>query len=137
MVLVFFLPLIIDGGGNAGTQSATLMIRSLATGDLRHGDWIKLWGKELLVAGALGLTMGVAVSALGLWRGGADVAMLIALAMFIVVMMGSLVGMLLPFILSRLNLDPATASAPLVTSIADVVGITIYFTLAMIILGIQ
>ena len=137
VVLVFFLPLIIDGGGNAGTQSATLMIRSLATGDLRPGDWIKLWGKELLVAGALGLTMGIAVSALGLWRGGADVAMLIALAMFIVVMMGSLLGMLLPFILSRLNLDPATASAPLVTSIADVVGITIYFSLAMIILGIQ
>ncbi|SIT66693.1 magnesium transporter [Ectothiorhodosinus mongolicus] len=136
VVLVFFLPLIIAGGGNAGTQSSTLMVRSLATGDVEPSDWLKLWGKELLVATALGVTMAVAVSALGFWRGGMDVAVLIALAMLLVVVVGSMLGMLLPFVLSRFKMDPATASAPLVTSIADVAGISIYFSLAAMILGI-
>ncbi|ANB01301.1 magnesium transporter [Ectothiorhodospira sp. BSL-9] len=136
VVLIFFLPLIIDSGGNAGTQSSTLMVRSLATGDVQPRDWLRLWGKELLVAMALGLTMAAAVSGLGLWRGGGEIAMLVAVAMLLVVMVGSMVGMILPFILARLKLDPATASAPLVTSIADVAGIMIYFGLATAMLGL-
>ncbi|MCG5493370.1 MULTISPECIES: magnesium transporter [Ectothiorhodospira] len=136
VLLVFFLPLVIAGGGNAGAQSSTLMVRSLATGDARPGDWLRLWGRELAVAGALGLTMGVTVSMLGLWRGGPEVALMLSLAMLLIVMVGSMVGMILPFILSRLRLDPATASAPLVTSIADVAGILIYFGLAAAMLGL-
>lgn len=136
VVLVFFLPLIIAGGGNAGTQSSTLMVRSLATGDVQSRDWLRLWGKELLVAASLGLTMAATVSLLGFWRGGAEVAMLISIAMLLVVMVGSMVGMILPFLLSRFRLDPATASAPLVTSIADVAGISIYFYLAAALLGL-
>ncbi|MCG5496716.1 magnesium transporter [Ectothiorhodospira haloalkaliphila] len=136
VVLVFFLPLIIDSGGNAGTQSSTLMVRSLATGDVKPRDWLRLWGKELVVAMALGLTMAAAVSGLGLWRGGGEIAMLVAVAMLLVVMVGSMVGMILPFLLARLKLDPATASAPLVTSIADVAGIMIYFGLAAAMLGL-
>lgn len=112
------------------------MVRSLATGDARPGDWLRLWGRELAVAGALGLTMGVTVSMLGLWRGGPEVALMLSLAMLLIVMVGSMVGMILPFILSRLRLDPATASAPLVTSIADVAGILIYFGLAAAMLGL-
>lgn len=136
IVLVFFLPLIIDSGGNAGAQSSTLMVRALATGDVQPRDWLYLWGKELLVATALGVTMGVAVSMLGLWRGGGEIALMVAIAMLLVVVIGSLVGMILPFILARLRLDPATASAPLVTSIADVAGIMIYFGLAAAMLGL-
>ncbi len=136
VVLVFFLPLIIASGGNAGAQSSTLMVRALATGDVEAKDWLKLWGRELFVSAALGLTMGVAVSALGLWRGGPDVAMLVAIAMTLVVAMGSLVGMMLPFILDRLRMDPATASVPLVTSAADIAGILIYFSLAVALLNL-
>ncbi|HLS02350.1 MAG TPA: magnesium transporter, partial [Beutenbergiaceae bacterium] len=130
IVLVFFLPLIVDSGGNAGSQSATLMVRALATGDVHARDWLKLWGKELGVSIALGITMGAAVWWLGLWRGGADVAMVVSLSMTIVVIVGSMIGMLLPFVLTRMNMDPATASAPLITSIADICGILIYFSIA-------
>ncbi len=130
VALVFFLPLIVDSGGNAGSQSATLMVRALATGDVRTKDWLRLWGKELGVALALGITMGLAVSVLGVWRGGMDLAMIVSLAMVCVVVMGSMIGMLLPFVLTRFNLDPAAASAPLITSIADFFGILIYFSIA-------
>ncbi|MFN3714395.1 MAG: magnesium transporter [Alcanivoracaceae bacterium] len=136
IALVFFLPLIVDSGGNAGSQSATLMVRALATGDVQARDWLRLWGKELGVATALGLTMGAAVWGLGLWRGGSEVAMVVSLAMVAVVVIGSMVGMLLPFLLTRLKFDPATASAPLITSIADISGILIYFSIATAILTI-
>ncbi len=130
IALVFFLPLIVDSGGNAGSQSATLMVRALATGDVQMRHWLKLWGKELGVAAALGVTMGIAVWGIGLWRGGFDIAMVVSTAMVLVVIMGSMIGMLLPFLLTRMNLDPATASAPLITSIADICGILIYFSIA-------
>ncbi len=130
MALLFFLPLIIASGGNAGTQSATLMVRAMATGDVRSSDWLRLWGKELGVALALGITMGIAVWALGVWRGGLDVGYVVAIAMLCIVLMGSMFGMLLPIILEKLKMDPATASAPLVTTVADVVGILIYFSIA-------
>lgn len=137
VVLVFFLPLIIDSGGNAGAQSATLMVRALATGEVQPRDWLRLWGKELGVATALGATMALAVSGLGLWRGGMEIAVLVSVAMMLVVLVGSLVGMILPLLLARLRLDPATASTPLVTSIADVAGIMIYFGLAATLLGLH
>ena len=130
IALVFFLPLIVDSGGNAGSQSATLMVRALATGDVVARDWLRLWGKELGVAIALGLTMGVAVYGLGLWRGGSEVAMVVSMAMVLVVAFGSMIGMILPVLLNRFGLDPATASAPLITSIADICGILIYFSIA-------
>ena len=67
IALVFFLPLIIASSGNAGSQSATLMVRALATGDVETKDWLRLWGKEFSVALSLGLTMGIAVSFIGAW----------------------------------------------------------------------
>lgn len=136
IVLVFFLPLVIASGGNAGSQAATLMVRALATGDVQMRDWLRLWGKELLVAAALGITMGLMVSLVGLWRGGPEIALVVASSLTAVVVVGSMMGMLLPFILTRFNLDPATASAPLITSIADVAGILIYFSIAVLLLQV-
>lgn len=134
--LVFFLPLLIDSGGNAGSQASTLMVRALATGDVRPKDWYKLISRELLIAAALGLTMALIVSPVGMMRGGVDIAVVVGLTMIMVVIVGSLVGMSLPFLLSRFNLDPATASAPLVTTISDVVGVLVYFSIATMVLGI-
>ncbi len=128
--LLFFLPLLIASGGNAGTQSATLMVRALATGDVRPADFGKLLGREIAIALALGLTMAVAVSVIGVWRGGPDIAVVVALAMVTIVLMGALIGMSLPFIFAKIDRDPAAASGPLVTSIADVLGVLIYFTIA-------
>jgi len=134
IALIFFLPLLIASGGNAGAQAATLMVRALATGEVRSRDWGRMLGREFLVAAALGLTMALAVSGIGVFRGGTDIAMVVASSMIIIVLVGSLIGMSLPFVLSRLKLDPATASAPLVTSIADATGVVIYFTIASFVL---
>lgn len=136
VALVFFLPLLIDSGGNAGSQSATLMVRALATGDVVMKDWAGMLGRELIVAVLLGVTMALAVSGLGLWRGGPEIALVVALSMLLVVTAGSLIGMSLPFLLNRLKLDPATASAPLITSIADATGVLIYFAIATSVLGL-
>jgi len=133
--LVFFLPMLIAGGGNAGAQAATLMVRALATGDVRLSDWGEMLGRELLVAAALGLTMAAVVATIGVVRDGPTVALILALTMVLVVIVGSLIGMSLPFLLSRLNLDPASASAPLITSIADVAGVIIYLGIATLILS--
>ncbi|MDX9741220.1 MAG: magnesium transporter [Gammaproteobacteria bacterium] len=135
VVLVFFLPLLIASGGNAGAQTATLMVRALATGDVELRDWGALLGRELGVAGLLGLTMALVVSTIGLARGGPEVAFVIATTMVLVVIAGSLIGISLPFLLSRFRLDPATASVPLVTSIADLAGVLIYFSMATMVLS--
>ncbi len=134
LLLVFFLPLVIGTGGNAGAQAATLMVRALATGDVQLKDWFKLWGKELAVALALGLSLALVVALVGFYRGGLEIALIIAISMVAVVVFGSMMGMVMPFILTRFNLDPATASVPLITSIADIGGILIYLTTATILL---
>lgn len=127
--LVFFLPLLIDSGGNAGSQSATLMIRSLAIGDVELGDWYKLIGKEVVVSLLLGVTMAIGVAAVASFRA-PEIVWVVAITMVANVMIGSLIGLLLPFIFTKLKLDPATASAPLITSIADICGVAIYFSVA-------
>ncbi|RUO35739.1 magnesium transporter [Aliidiomarina sanyensis] len=135
VALVFFLPLLVDSGGNAGSQSATLMVRALATGDLHMRDWLKTLGREFWVALLLGGAMAIAVFGLGVYRGGLEIAMVVSLSMVLIVIAGSMIGMLLPFILSKFKLDPATASAPLITSIADFVGVMLYFYIAVQMLG--
>jgi magnesium transporter len=134
--LVFFLPLLIDSGGNAGSQASTLMVRALATGDVTSKDWYQLISRELVIATALGVTMALIVSPVGMFRGGSDIALVVGLTMILVVIVGSMVGMSLPFLLSRFHLDPATASAPLVTTISDVVGVLLYFSIATMVLSI-
>lgn len=136
VALVFFLPLLIGSGGNAGAQASTLMVRGLAVGDVKIADWTRLLGRELLVAGALGLTMALAVSPIGIFRGGVDIALVVGLSMVLIVLFGSLLGMCLPFILHQLKWDPATASTPLVTTLADAGGVVTYFALATWLLGL-
>lgn len=136
IVLLFFLPLLIGSAGNAGSQSSTLMVRALATGDVSLRDWFSLLLKEFAVALALGLALALAVAGLGVMRGGPLVGLTVALTMVVAVMAGSLVGMSLPFAFSRLKLDPATASTPLITCIADIAGIVIYFAIATAILDL-
>lgn len=134
IALVFFLPLLIASGGNAGSQSSTLMVRALSTGDVQLGDIGWLLGRELLVAALLGVTMAITVSGLGWWRGGWEIAIIVASSMVLIVLVGALIGLTLPFLLTRLRMDPATASGPLVTSIADVSGVLIYFAIATLVL---
>lgn len=135
VALVFFLPLLIDSSGNAGSQSATLAVRALATGEVKLSDWLYLVRKELLTAAMLGVTMALAVSVIGVLRGGALIGLTVSLTMVCTVIFGSVIGTLLPFLLSRLKFDPAAASAPLITTLSDISGVFIYFTIATLILG--
>lgn len=134
MALLFFLPLLIASGGNAGAQASTLTVRAMATGEIELGQWGRLLAREIAVAGLLGITMALAIYGIGLWRGGTDIAMVVALSMIVIVLMGSLVGLTLPFVLIRFGFDPATASGPLVTSIADIAGVLIYLGIAHLVL---
>jgi magnesium transporter len=135
IALAFFLPLLIGAGGNTGAQSATLVVRALATGDLRLGQWSRALGKELAVGLALGATMGVASGALGIIRGGVEVGVVVGLAMVAIVLVANLVGGALPFLLTRIGLDPAVASSPLIATVMDAAGLLIYFTIATVVLG--
>jgi magnesium transporter len=137
IALIFFLPLLIASSGNAGAQSATLVVRALATGDVVLRDWATMLLRELVVAIMLGVTMALTVSGIGLWRGGTDIALIVALTMLLVVIAGSLIGVSLPFILDRFRLDPAASSAPLITSIADGIGAVVYLALASALLSAQ
>ena len=105
------------------------MIRSIATGDVQMGDWLKLLGKELIVSLLLGITMGVGVILIALFRS-PEIIWVVSLTMVLTVITGSLIGLSLPFIFTKLKIDPATASAPLITSIADICGVVIYSSIA-------
>jgi len=131
-ILVSFLPVLIGAGGNAGSQSATLVVRALATGDVKMADLRQMVLKESLVALMLGATMAAAVSLVALFFPGANfrVGLSVAISMVLIIMVSCLLGLLLPFILEKLGKDPATASAPLVASIVDMCGVVIYFSLA-------
>ncbi|MCM8811370.1 MAG: magnesium transporter, partial [Candidatus Omnitrophica bacterium] len=134
VVLVTFLPVIIDTAGNAGGQSATLIIRSMALGKIKVKDWFKMFGREIFVALLLGLTMGFGISFMGMIRGGREICKVVVISMVVNVIVGCLMGMALPFIFTKLKKDPATASAPLITTLADIVGTGIYLTIATIML---
>lgn len=139
--LVFFLPLIIGSGGNAGSQASTLVVRAMATGEVEPTDWLKLFLREIGVAAIIAAAMSAAVFVLG-WvmasptDSSVKVASVVSLSMFAVVVMGSLIGTLLPMLLNKMKLDPATASTPLITSVADILGVLIYFSIGTAVFGL-
>jgi magnesium transporter len=138
--LVLFIPLIIASGGNAGSQSSTLIIRAMAVGELRLADWKKVAGRELLI----GFTLGVALGLIGFaraWFAGETVApMAIAItvgaSVLAIVTLSTMVGSLLPLLIRRGGLDPAVSSTPFIASIVDVLGLIVYFTVAQVILSL-
>ena len=136
VVLVTFLPVLVDTAGNAGSQSATLIIRAMALGTVNKKDWLFLLGKEFLVATLIGITMGLGISVMGFVRGKSTIiASVVVISMVVNVIIGSLIGILLPFIFSRFKKDPATASTPLITTLADIIGTGIFLGFAYMILG--
>lgn len=136
IALTFFIPLLLGSGGNTGSQSSTIMVRGLATGDVGLNEWAASLSKELLVGMILGVTMGAASMILGTIRGGVTIALIVGLTMLLIIIVANLIGAILPLILTRLNLDPAVASNPLITSITDATGLLIYFSVSKWILAL-
>jgi len=136
VTLAFFIPLLIGTGGNTGTQSATLVIRSLATGDIDFHDWFKILSKEIVVGFCIGLLLGLVAYARGYYVGNGDFhfALVICLSMIAVVLWANLIGALLPLILSKFGLDPAVISSPFISTLTDITGLFIYFNIATYIL---
>ena len=143
VVLAVFIPLIISGGGNSGSQATTLVIRAMVLGEVRLRDWWLVIRRELVTGLSMGLILGaIAFSRVELWEVlfhsyGVHhilVAYTIAGSVIGVVTWGTLAGSMLPFLLRRFGLDPASASAPFVATLVDVTGIVIYFTVASSIL---
>jgi magnesium transporter len=143
VVLALFIPLIISSGGNSGSQATTLVIRAMALGEIRLKDWFRVIRRELAAGLTLGMILGViGVSRIFLWhslRGTYGphygvVALTIGCSLIGVVMFGTTAGSMLPFLLRRCGLDPASASAPFVATLVDVTGLVIYFSVAQVIL---
>ena len=138
IALSFFIPLLTDTGGNAGSQSATLVIRSLATGEIRFSDIPRIIIKESSTSLLLGLILSPLAFTLSYSIArNINVSIVVSLAIILVVFVASMIGALLPLIAARIGIDPAVISAPLITTIADSIGLTLYFTLAIILLGIS
>ncbi len=144
VVLALFIPLIISSGGNSGSQASTLVIRAMALGEVRLRDWWRVVRREC----AAGLVLGSILGSIGLLRilvwpartamYGEHYVMIgitVACSLLGVVLWGTLTGSMLPLILERLGLDPASASAPFVATLVDVTGLVIYFSTASILLS--
>ncbi|MEY2573332.1 MAG: magnesium transporter, partial [Verrucomicrobiota bacterium] len=136
-ILAMFLPLIISSGGNSGSQATTLVIRAMALGELTLRDWFRVVRKELLSGLSLGLILGtIGFFRISLWqylhifdygKYHGLVAFTVGVALVGVVLWGTITGAMLPFLLRRCRLDPATSSAPFVATLVDVTGLIIYF----------
>jgi magnesium transporter len=143
VVLALFVPLIISSGGNSGSQASTLVIRALALGEVGLADWWRVIRREIFAGLALGSILGaIGFLRITIWSGFSDiytahwllVAMTVAITLLGIVLWGTVIGSLLPFLLRRLGFDPATSSAPFVATLVDVTGLVIYFSVAMVIL---
>ncbi|MFP4567599.1 MAG: magnesium transporter [Candidatus Woesearchaeota archaeon] len=136
IALAFFIPLLIGSGGNIGSQSATLMIRALATEDVKMNEWFKVFIKEILMGLLIGITLGILALTIGIFRVGYEIGIIVGLSMMVIILFANIIGALLPFILSKLKIDPAVASSPLITTIVDAFGLIIYFIIAKLTLNI-
>ncbi|WP_407481900.1 magnesium transporter [Elizabethkingia meningoseptica] len=144
VVLALFVPLIISSGGNSGSQAATLIIRAMALQEITLKDWWYVMRKEIISGLCLGSILGVIGfiriyiwQHLGLFDYGIHwlyVALSVSLSLVLIVLWGTLSGSMIPFVLKKLKLDPATSSAPFVATLVDVTGLIIYFTVAGLLL---
>jgi magnesium transporter len=143
VVLSIFVPLVISSGGNSGSQASTLIIRALALGEVGLRDWWRVMRREILsglsLGGILGVIGFIRISAWAMlfhtygphWP---LLALTVGVALVGIVLWGSLAGSMLPFLLKRIGIDPATSSAPFVATLVDVSGLIIYFSVAGLIL---
>jgi len=134
--LSYYVPLLISTGGNSGSQSASLIIRGLAVGDIKVSDWPKVLAREF----GQGLVLGLMLAIIGMirvwmWGDGTSFMFTIGATLVAIPLMGCTVGSMLPLFLRRIGVDPATSSTPFIATLIDVLGIMVYFNLAQIFLA--
>ncbi len=146
VILAFYMPMLADTGGNTGSQSATVVIRALALGEVRTADALRVLGKELQVATLLAMVLfAFTLARVFLVSQGADlpagltlssVGLTIAIALALQVVTATLIGAALPLVAAALRCDPAVVASPALTTIVDITGLLLYFTLARLMLGL-
>ena len=138
VILTSFIPMLMDTGGNAGSQSSTTVIRGLSLGEIRYGDVLKIVTKESFVSLMCGATLAVANFAklMLIDRVSLLVAAVVCLTLVVVVLVSNIVGCTLPVLAKRVGFDPAVMASPLITTIVDAVALIIYFNIAKLLLGI-
>lgn len=131
VILAVFIPVIMDMGGNVGTQSSTLFVRGLATGEIEKEDTWRYFLREVKIGFTMGGINGFAIAvAASLWQGMPLLGLVVGIAMFATISLAALIGTLIPIIFNHYGIDPAITSGPFVTSIKDVTGLLIYFSIA-------
>ncbi len=138
VVLAAFIPMLMDTGGNAGSQSATLIIRGLALGEIEPKDTLRVLWKELKVSFLVGLVLSIInlVRILVFDKVEFTIGIVVSITMFTTVIIAKLVGAMLPIGARKLRLDPAIMASPLITTIVDTVALIVYFWLASVLMGI-
>ena len=136
LALALFIPLLIDTGGNSGSQAATVVIRAMAVGEVRFSDLPRVLKRELVVGLLLGLMLGVVAIPIVWLFFDVQFALVIGSTLFVICTWASFAGGLLPLVAKRIGIDPAVVSAPLITTLVDATGLIIYFLIAQAILGI-
>jgi magnesium transporter len=137
VALSFFVPLMIGTGGNSGSQTTSTIIRALAVGEVRFEDSLRLMWNELRTGIILGLAMGIlGFGRAMMWNTGVPLAITVALSLFTLVVWANMMGAVLPPLATRLKIDPAVISGPVMSTLVDATGLFIYFTLARIIIGL-
>ncbi len=137
-LLVTFIPMLTDTGGNAGSQSSTMIIRGMAVGEIKSGDFLRVFWKEFRVA----LICGAVLAAVNFIRlqitnpGNGLIIITVVISLYVTVLLAKTIGGLLPMAAKALKLDPAIMASPLITTIVDAVSLVVYFQLAVKILGI-
>ncbi|AUX09213.1 magnesium transporter MgtE [Halalkaliarchaeum desulfuricum] len=136
VALAFFIPVIMDMGGNVGTQSSTIFVRGVALGHIEEQNvWAHVL-KEGTVGAIIGVIVGgIAALAAFLWLGNADIALVVFISMVATCIIASEVGYLIPWVAHRIGWDPAAASDPVITTIKDISALIIYFSLAALLLA--
>ena len=135
-MVAIFIPLIMGMGGNIGTQSSTVFTRGLVLGYIEIENFLEHFFKELRVGLTIGALMGIMAGLMAsLWLGFPMLGLAVGLALFATMTVASLLGFLVPFILIKLNIDQAAGSAPIITTIKDLVALLIYFTCISLFLG--
>lgn len=131
VALAFFIPAIMDMGGNVGTQSATIFVRGLVLGHIDLNRFMQYLFKEIKVGISLGLISGLLVGIIAfVWQGSFELSLVVSLSMFFTIILATSIGYIVPFLVLKMGLDPAAGSDPLITTIKDVTGLIIYFGLA-------
>lgn len=137
-VLTLFIPMLMDTGGNSGSQASVTVIRAMSLGDVEFRDIFRVVWKELRVALLCAMTLGVVVYAkvIFLDRKGPLVALVVALTIIVTIILAKLVGCLLPMLAKRLGFDPAVMASPFITTVVDALSLLVYFAVATQLLGL-